>query len=284
MGTLWGLNRYSVKQPKKNIPARQEHRIRFSDDLIWGIHPVLQALQSESSRITEVVLQKNKRGSTWDKIIDCARRASIKCLFVESIKMSGNDGVQIKHQGVVARGTAVGLISLDEMLAKFSGRIHQGQKPRIIVCDSLQDPHNLGALIRTAHAAGVEFVLITRERSAPLGGTAAKAAAGALSLVDICQVTNLTHALQACKDAGAWVFGAVKERDAQSIYETDFNLPACIVIGNEGSGIRQLVRRTCDVLISIPMAGELDSLNSSVAGAIIMFEMHRQKLSSQHHE
>jgi 23S rRNA (guanosine2251-2'-O)-methyltransferase len=139
-------------------------------------------------------------------------------------------------------------------------------------------------LIRTAHAAGVEFVLVTRERSAPLGGTAAKAAAGALSLVDISQVTNLTDALQACKDAGAWVFGAVKERNAQSIYETDFNLPACIVIGNEGRGIRPLVRRTCDVLISIPMAGELDSLNSSVAGAVIMFEMHRQKLAALHNE
>ena len=273
-----------MKQPKKNSSARQEHRIRFGDDLIWGIHPVLQVLQSEPERITEIVIQKSKRGSTWDEIIERARRANIKCLFVESIKMSGGDGAQIRHQGVVAKGAAVGLVSIDDMLSKFSNRIQQGHKPRIIVCDSLQDPHNLGALIRTAHAAGVEFVLVTRERSAPLGGTAAKAAAGALSLVDISQVTNLTDALQACKDAGAWVFGAVKERNAQSIYETDFNLPACIVIGNEGRGIRPLVRRTCDVLISIPMAGELDSLNSSVAGAVIMFEMHRQKLAALHNE
>ncbi|NNK92715.1 MAG: 23S rRNA (guanosine(2251)-2'-O)-methyltransferase RlmB, partial [Desulfobacterales bacterium] len=108
-----------MKQPKKNSSARQEHRIRFSDDLIWGIHPVLQALQSGPTRITEVVLQKSKRGPVWDEIIDSARRADIKCLFVESIKMSGNDGAQIKHQGVVARGAAVGLVSLDEMLSKF---------------------------------------------------------------------------------------------------------------------------------------------------------------------
>jgi len=273
-----------VKEPRKNRSVRQEHRIRFSEDLIWGIHPVLQALQSAPDRITEVVLQKGKRGSSWDEIIDRARQASIKCLFVQSIKISGCPSAQIRHQGVVARGAAVGLVSIDEMLLKFTERIQQGHKPRILVCDSLQDPHNLGALIRTAHAAGVDFVLTSRERSAPLGGTAAKAAAGALELVDICQVTNLTQALKACKDAGAWVFGAVKERTAQSIYDTDFNLPACIVIGNEGNGIRPLVRRSCDILISIPMVGELDSLNSSVAGAVIMFEMHRQKLATAHHE
>ena len=155
------------------------------------------------------------------------------------------------------------------------------QKPKIVACDTIQDPHNLGAIIRSAHAAGVNQLIVTRDRSAPLGGTAAKASAGALAKVQICQVTNLAEALKRLKEAGAWIFGAVKETGARSIYQTDFNLPACLVVGNEGSGIRPLVQRHCDVLVSIPMVGEIDSLNSSVAAAVILFEMLRQSLDLQ---
>ena len=147
-----------------------------------------------------------------------------------------------------------------------------------MACDTIQDPHNLGAIIRSAHAAGADYLICTRDRSAPLGGTAAKASAGAISRIRISQVTNLSEALVQVKKAGAWIFGAVKDEAAQSIYQTDFNLPACLVVGNEGKGIRPLVQKTCDVLVSIPMSGEIDSLNSSVAAAVILFEMHRQSL------
>ena len=128
--------------------------------------------------------------------------------------------------------------------------------------------------------AGFDGVLLTRERSAPLGGIAAKAAAGALSHIAISQVTNLSESLKQLKEAGAWIFGAVKDASAQSLYETDLLLPACIVVGSEGQGIRPLVRRQCDVLVSIPMPGALDSLNSSVAAGIIMFESLRQMLAA----
>ena len=126
---------------------------------------------------------------------------------------------------------------------------------------------------------GVSGVVLTRERSAPLGGTAAKSSAGAISHIDICQVTNLAESLKQLKEAGAWIFGAVKDATAQSIFTTDFALPACLVVGGEGQGIRPLVRKQCDVLVSIPMVGTLDSLNSSVAAGIIMFEMLRQTIS-----
>lgn len=119
---------------------------------------------------------------------------------------------------------------------------------------------------------------MTRERSAPLGGTAAKASAGAMSHIALCQVTNLVSALKKLKKAGAWVFGAVKDADASSLYDTDLNVPACVVVGGEGSGLRPLVKKECDMLISIPMAGDLDSLNSSVAAAVILFEALRQSL------
>jgi len=258
----------------------QERRIKFSEDLIWGIHPVQEAISSGPARITEIILQKDKRGSNWQELIAAAREAGIKCTFVDRIKMSGASDEQIRHQGVVARGSVVNLVPFDSLIETFREAENRGEMPRIIMCDSIQDPHNLGAIIRSAHAAGVNQIIVPRERSAPLGGTVAKSSAGAISRVAVCQVTNLAESLKALKKAGAWIFGAVKDESAQSIYVTDFNVPACIVVGNEGQGIRPLVRRNCDVLISIPMAGELDSLNSSVAGAVIMFEMHRQKLAA----
>ena len=258
----------------------QEHRIRYSDDLLWGVHPVLEVLQTQPQRLVELTLQKDKHGKGFQKLVDTAKGLGIKHAFVERLKISGSPE-PVNHQGVVARMAATPLFTLDRLLDSFAQACRDGQKPKIIACDTIQDPHNLGAIIRSAHAAGVNQLIVTRDRSAPLGGTAAKSSAGALAKVQICQVTNLVEALKRLKEAGAWIFGAVKEARAQSIYQTDFNLPACLVVGNEGSGIRPLVQRHCDVLVSIPMAGEIDSLNSSVAAAVILFEMLRQSLNSE---
>ncbi len=270
-----------MKLTKGKEAGRPELRIKFSDDLIWGLHAVLEALRSEPERITELILQKGKRGSGWQEIVDCARDAHIKCSFAERITVSGALEEPVIHQGVIARRAPVKLLPFDDLLSQFSARVQNKENPKVIACDCIQDPHNLGAIIRSAHASGVEHVLLTRERSAPLGGSAAKAAAGSLSRVKICQVANLSDALLALKEVGAWVFGAVKDPEGTSIYDTDLCLPACLVVGNEARGIRPLVKRSCDVLISIPMAGDIDSLNSSVAGGVIMFEMHRQELLSK---
>ncbi len=265
-----------MSRSSKSAAAR-EHRIRYSDDLIWGIHPVLEALQNQPERVVEIVVQKEKHGKVWQEIIESARRHHIKISFVERVQITGS-AESINHQGVVARNAPVPLLGFDELVHFFQESSRKGENPRLMACDSIQDPHNLGAIIRSAHAAGVNHLIVTRDRSAPLAGTAAKAAAGAMSRVRICQVTNLVEALKKIKEAGGWVFGAVKEEQAQSIYQTDFNVPACLVVGNEGSGLRPLVQRHCDVLVSIPMAGEIDSLNSSVAAAVILFEMLRQSL------
>ncbi len=255
-----------------------ERKIRFSDDLLWGIHPIYEALEKEADRIVEIILVKDRHGGKREEIVERARVAGIKLSFVTSLRLIGDDAAQVRHQGVVAKMAQTPLMPLEDMLESFQKLVAEGKNPRIIVLDSLQDPHNVGAIIRSAYASGIHGVLITRERSAPLGGTAAKSAAGAMSHIDICQVTNLANALKAMKKAGAWVFGAVKNEEAQSLYETDLNLPACIVVGSEGSGIRPLVQKQCDVLVSIPMEGDLDSLNSSVAAGVIMFEMLRQRL------
>lgn len=267
-----------MKRHSKEMGNPGEKRIRLSEDLLWGIHPVLESLEKEPDRFTEILLQKDKRGGKIEEIVEMARRHSIKLTFTESLRLTGEGSSQVRHQGVLARISETPLVDFAEFLARMHGKIAKGETVRLMICDSLQDPHNLGAIIRSALASGAAGVIVTRERSAPLGGTAAKSSAGAMSHLDICQVTNLVHALQELKKAGFWIFGAVKDTDAQSLYQTDLTGPACLVVGSEGKGIRPLVKKECDVLISIPMAGTLDSLNSSVAAAVILFEARRQSL------
>lgn len=268
-----------MKTQKKDPSQGGEKRIKLTEDLIWGVHPVLEALTEEAERLTEVILHRERRGAKFEEIIGLAREKGIKITFVSSLRLTGDGASEVRHQGVLARTSQTALLPFDEMVERFAERIKNGEKPRLVACDSLQDPHNLGAIIRSALASGAVGVILTRERSAPLGGTAAKASAGAVSHIDISQVTNLVAALKKIKEAGAWVFGAVKDSEAQSLYATDFHLPACVVVGSEGQGIRPLVRKECDILISIPMAGTLDSLNSSVAAAVILFEAMRQTAS-----
>jgi 23S rRNA (guanosine2251-2'-O)-methyltransferase len=270
-----------MKIAKKVQTGGREKRIKLSDDILFGIHPVAEALKEEVDRVVELFLLKDRHGSKLEEIIGLARESKVKITFVSALKIIGEGGAQARHQGVIARMSHTALLPFEEMLERFRNTIQQGGMPRIIACDSLQDPQNLGAIIRSAHASGMAGVLITKEKSAPLGGTAAKASAGAVSHIDISQVTNLATALQQLKDAGAWIFGAVKDSDAQSLYQTDLRIPACFVVGSEGKGIRPLVRKQCDVLTSIPMAGSLDSLNSSVAAGVIMFEALRQNLDEK---
>ncbi len=261
----------------KGFHKGNERKIRLSEDLLWGIHPVFEAVDQEADRMSEIYIVKDRKGGKREEIIEKAKAAGIKIHFMDSIRLVGEEAAQVRHQGVVAKMSQTCLMPFDDLLDKFKSLVAQGKNPRIIALDTLQDPHNIGAIIRSAHASGVDGVIVTRERSAPIGGTAAKSAAGAMSHIDICQVTNLAQSLQALKDVGAWVFGAIKDAEAQSLYQSDLVLPTCIVVGSEGSGIRPLVRKQCDVLLSIPMEGELDSLNSSVAAGVILFEMLRQR-------
>ncbi|MDK9708411.1 MAG: 23S rRNA (guanosine(2251)-2'-O)-methyltransferase RlmB [Desulforhopalus sp.] len=267
-----------MKRQEKEKFSPGEKRIRLSDDLLWGVHPIFESLEKEPERITEIILQKDKRGGKIESIVEMARQRGIKLSFTESLKLTGEGSSEIRHQGVLARMSETPLADFASFLGEMAEKIAAGQPVRLMVCDSLQDPHNLGAIIRSALASGAAGVIVTRERSAPLGGTAAKASAGAMAHIAICQVTNLVAALKDLKKAGFWIYGAVKDSDAQSLYATDLTGPTCLVVGSEGKGIRPLVKKECDVLISIPMTGTLDSLNSSVAAAVILFEALRQTL------
>ncbi len=272
------LIRDIMKRQGEGSKQPGEKTIRLSEDLLWGIHPVCEGLEKEPHRFTEIILQKDKRGSKIEEIIEMARNQNVKLTFVESLRLTGEGSAQVRHQGIIARISETPLVDFDDFVLKMKTRIAAGETVRLMVCDCLQDPHNLGAIIRSALASGAAGVIVTRERSAPLGGTAAKSSAGAMSHIDICQVTNLVNALKDLKNAGFWIFGAVKDADAHSLYQTDLTVSSCLVVGSEGKGIRPLVKKECDVLISIPMAGSLDSLNSSVAAAVILFEAMRQSL------
>lgn len=248
------------------------------EDLIWGVNPVRETLLANPGSLSEILVQKGKAGPRYQEIIDQARINNVRVRFVDSSRLGVPS--QTRHQGVVARQVQTQLLQLEELLAGLE--ITDSKPfPRILALDSIQDPHNLGAILRSALAAGFPSIILTRERSAPLTGTVARISAGAISHLRICQVVNLAETLKLLKQNGFWIFGTVANSSALSLYEVDFSLPLCLVIGSEGKGIRPLVQKMCDQLITIPMQGEFNSLNASVAAAVTMFEVQRQQLQQR---
>ena len=179
-----------------------------------------------------------------------------------------------KHQGVIAYAAAYTYASIDDMLQKAKDA---GEDPFLIFLDNVEDPHNLGAIIRTAYCAGAHGVIIPKRRSVGLTATVAKASAGAMEYMKVARVSNINAAMQELKDKGVWIFGTAAE-GAIPMYKADLKGPAAIVIGNEGVGMSQLVRKNCDVIVSIPMAGRISSLNASAAASILLYEAVRQRL------
>ena len=180
------------------------------------------------------------------------------------------------HQGVIATVAAQSYCDLSDILAAAAAK---NEPPLVVICDGLEDPHNLGAIIRTAEATGVHGIIIPKHRSVSLTATVAKSASGALEYVPVCKVTNIANTIDELKKNGFWVFGA--DMDGQSWYESDYTSPTAVVIGSEGNGISRLVREKCDAIISLPMCGKINSLNASVAAGVILYEVARQRLAGR---
>lgn len=178
------------------------------------------------------------------------------------------------HQGVITLAAAHEYATLEDILQEAEER---GEQPLIVICDELTDPHNLGAILRSAECAGAHGVIIPKRRSVGLTAVVAKASAGAVEYMKVARVTNITSAITQLKERGVWVFGTAAE-GAVPIYQADLKGPAAIVIGNEGQGMSQLVRKNCDVMVSIPMKGQISSLNASAAASILLYEAVRQRL------
>ena len=178
------------------------------------------------------------------------------------------------HQGVIALVAAHVYYSIDDILEEAASR---GEAPLIVICDELSDPHNLGAILRSAECAGAHGVIIPKRRSVGLTATVAKASAGAIEYTKVARVTNINNAIAELKEKGVWVFGTAAEGSIP-MYQANLTVPAAIVIGNEGDGMSQLVRKNCDVMLNIPMKGHISSLNASAAASILLYEALRQRL------
>jgi 23S rRNA (guanosine2251-2'-O)-methyltransferase len=255
---------------KKNTEEDVSLSEMTTDDLLWGTNTVLEALRRNARSLGELLIQKGKAGPKIQEIIDLAREHKVRVRFIEAERLPVPRNC--RHQGVVARQTEAELLPLEELLEQALANYD-----RILILDSIQDPRNLGSILRSALAAGFRSIILTRERSAPLSGTVARTSAGAISHLRIAQVVNLVTTLELLKEHGFWIYGSVVEPSAPSIYSTDFSGQLGLVIGSEGKGIRPLVRKHCDQLVTIPMSTDFDSLNASVAAALIMFEVVRQE-------
>ena len=240
-------------------------------ELIIGRNPVLEALKA-GREIDTLYVAKGERTGSVGKIISMCRDAGIIVKDTDPKKLDFMCGNQ-NHQGVIARVAAHSYASIDDIFARAE---EKGEKPFIIICDEIEDPHNLGAIIRTAECAGAHGVIIPKRRNATLSLTVAKTAAGALEYMPVARVSNLAAAMDELKDRGVWIYGTDMKGDVWC--QTDLTGPVALVVGSEGSGMGRLVREKCDFILSLPLAGEINSLNASVAAGIVMYEVSRQRL------
>jgi 23S rRNA (guanosine2251-2'-O)-methyltransferase len=239
--------------------------------IVYGINPVLEALRA--GRVKQLWIAE-RRDDRMRDLLAFATTHGVNPQRVASDVLSrrARGGV---HQGVVADVDDAADYSLDELVRGASGT------PLIVVLDGIEDPHNLGAILRTADATGATGVVVQTRRSAARSGVAAKASAGAVAHVKIAEVVNVARALEQLKDLGLWTVGLAA--DASTPYDAvDFTLPSAIVLGAEGEGLRRLVRERCDCLASIPMSGHVGSVNVSVAAGVVLFEAIRQRRNSRH--
>jgi 23S rRNA (guanosine2251-2'-O)-methyltransferase len=242
-----------------------------SDERVWGRNPVLALLRSGSRRADEIAVLAGARGPL-SEVVALARRAGVKVSYRTRDQLSAMAGTP-DHQGVVARVAAADYADLEDLL-EVPGRV--GQVPFFLALDQVQDPRNLGALLRTADAFGVHGVIVPKHHAVGLTEAAARTAMGALEYVSVARETNLVSSLEKLKKSGIWIYGAASEGGI-SPWSTDLRGPLCLVLGSEGEGLRPLVARACDVLISIPMRGEVGSLNVAAAGAVLCYEVVRQR-------
>ncbi len=246
----------------------------MTNNVIYGIHAVQAKLKRSPSSVKQLYVLKGQRSGRLEGLVEQARELKIGVseLSREELDKKAQDGV---HQGIVAavEASAVSVVSLDDVFEKTENLF-------LLVLDGVQDPHNLGACLRVADAAGVDAVIAPKDHAVSLTPTVRKVASGAAETVPYIQVSNLARTLQELKDRGIWLYGAAGEAQ-DSIYDKKLERPLALVLGAEGKGLRRLTRDLCDFLVKIPMMGTVDSLNVSVATGICCFEVVRQNSSKK---
>ena len=242
-----------------------------ADGIIEGRNAVIEALRAGTT-IDKIFIQKGETDKTLGHIASTARAAGVVVVDADKRKLDFMSRTHA-HQGVIALASVREYVSVEEILSIAR---EKGENPLIVVCDEISDPHNLGAIIRTAECAGAHGVIIPKRRSAGLTSIVGKTSAGAVSYVPVARVPNIPALLEQLQKEGVWVFGTAAE-GTTTLYSADLKGPAAVVIGSEGEGMTRLVREKCDFLVSIPMKGKISSLNASAAAAILLYEAVRQR-------
>ncbi|SFA91151.1 23S rRNA (guanosine(2251)-2'-O)-methyltransferase RlmB [Selenomonas ruminantium] len=262
-----------AQEARKNQDAQNQREL--PEDVLIGRNAVTEALRAGRG-INKILLADGDREGQVSEITALAKERGIILQFVERSKIESIAG-GLRHQGVLAYVAPVAYAELEDILAKAEAA---GEPPFLLLLDELEDPHNLGALLRTADATGVHGVLIPKRRSVPLTATVAKTSAGAVEYVPVARIGNISQTLKALKEKGFWVAGADMD-GSQNYYEADLTGPLVLVVGSEGKGMGRLTKEQCDFIVKMPMVGKINSLNASVAGSILMYESMRQRLAKK---
>ena len=277
MNNNYGKDNKFRKNPRHNRDERPERNERPEkperqerDDLIIGRNAVREALKAGRPAECLMIQRGEKKGSVSPIVAQCLDM-KIPVKEVDQKKLDFMCG-HSNHQGVILVAAAKEYSTLEDIFALAEER---NEAPFIIICDGLEDPHNLGAVIRSAEAAGAHGVVIPSRRSTGLGYTVGKSSAGALEYMPVARVTNITAAINEMKEKGVWVYAA--DMDGKPYYETDMSGAIAIIVGSEGKGVGRLVKENADVVVSIPMKGKINSLNASVAASILMFEASKTR-------
>lgn len=249
----------------------------MSTDVLFGFHSIIEALRAGRRRFDEIMIDRRRTGGRLRQLLAEVERHGIPIATVSS-KRLGEVTASVHHQGIAARVSSYPYAAIEEMMTAAAA---EGPPAFLLVLDSIVDPHNLGAILRTALCAGVDGVVIAKDRSAAATPVVSRVSAGALEHVRLARVTNLVRAIQAFKQQGVWVVG-MTGRSAADLYGIDLSLPLAIVIGGEEKGLRPLLKKKCDFMAAIPMSGPLDSLNASAAAAVALYEARRQRCAATH--
>ena len=273
-------NRPQGRNDRPNRDNRPRRADRFADrtpvEEVEGQlegRNALQEAQKAGRTIDKVFIAMGDTDRGLQRLAAEAKEAGAVVVPVDRRKLD-NMSTTHSHQGIIALAAAHDYCTIDDILEEAASR---GENALIVICDELSDPHNLGAIMRSAECAGAHGVIIPKRRSVGLTATVAKASAGAVEYMKVARVTNINTAIQELKDKGVWIFGTAAEGSVP-MYKADLTGPTAIVIGNEGDGMSQLVRKNCDCLVHIPMKGKISSLNASAAASILLYEAVRQRL------